>query len=240
MAEIDIQTLDRHYDASPVPDLVSDRYISSLASVMDYRLVFWKSYVDNPKQDINVVMAAIVARLKPRSSNGVSRLMHLSRQILERCPHSPGLIHRVFGCIALVSRVIDHYRMRQVSDTEEDRTLLSPVHDTSSQAYEMFLIIDDYFQTFISKQLPALSIEVSQQFVWRLSLLLRQIASSDERLTQKLTSERLALQNVGEHGAALVEMAWKFETLKRCILEGRMEIRVEGVDCMDRDLVGVF
>ena len=240
MAEIDIQTLDRHYDASPVPDLVSDHYISSLASVMEYRLVFWKSYVDNPKQDISVVMATIIARLKPRSSNGVARLKHLSRQILDRCPHSPGLIHKVFASIHLVSRIMDHYRLLQTGDTEENQTLLSPIHETSAQAYEMFLIIDDYLQTFISKQIPALSIEVSQQFVWRLALLLRQIAISDERLTQKIIGERLALQDVGEYGVVLVELAWKFETLKRCILEGRMEIRVHGVDSMDRDLVCVY
>ena len=241
MVRIDIQTLDHPFDSSPAPDLISERYINTLAIIMDPRLHIWKSHADSSKQDIRIVMTSVISRLKLPPLNGIPCMKNLTRKILELCQHSPILIHKVFAPAHLFNRIIDHYRLLQISDFEEDKALLSAMLGIPSQIYQVFLVLDRYFQTFIRKQLPSLSIEVSQQLVFRLALLIRQIANSDEQLTQKVLRERTALvQHVEGYGPAIVEMAWKFETLKRCIVEGRMEIRVHGVDSMDRDLVGVY
>ena len=242
MVQIDMQTLGEQFEASIAPDLISDRYLNSLAGIMDFRLPFWKSPVDTSRYDSRVTITAIVNRFMLPPLNGIACLKHLAQGILELCHHLPGLMPKVFASINLANSSMDQYRRLQSSDSEVDRTLLVRILETPKQAYEIFRVIDDKFQTFISKQMSALSIEISQTLIYRLSMLLRHIANSDEQLTQTYIGEQLATIHdlVRESGPVLVGMAWKFQTLKRCIVEGRMEIRVHGVDTMEKDLVEVY
>ena len=137
---------------------------------------------------------------------------------------------------------MNHYRVLQSSSASTEEAWLPSLLNLPSQLYQFFLVIDNQFQTLISKQVSALSIETSQGLVTGMSTLLQHIACSDERLAHKIIHEELALiQDFDrDDGALLVELAWKFRLLKKCILEGRMEIRVQGVDTMQLELVQVY
>lgn len=240
MVQIDLQTLGRQFETNITPDLISDRYVNAVAGIMDFRLPFWRSLVDTSRYDSKVTITAIISSLMLPPSNGIVCLKHLSQGILEVCHHSPGLLPKLFAPLNLANNAMDHYRRLQTNDTEADRTLLMRIHEVPTQAYQIFRVVDDKLQTFISKQNPALSIEISQNLIWRLSLLLKIVANSDEQLTRGYMNQELIHDGVRDNRAVLLGDAWKFHTLKRCILEGRMEIRVHGVDSMDRELVEAF
>ena len=135
-----------------------------------------------------------------------------------------------------------HYRLLQSSGATTGEAWIPSLRDLPYQLYQFFSVIDTQFQTLISKQVSALSIETSQGLVNVMSTLLQNIAYSNEQLTGKIIHEELGLiQDFDRHdGALFVELAWKFGLLKKCILEGRMEIRVQGVDTMQLELVQVF
>ena len=240
MVQIDLQTLGRQFEANITPDLISDRYVNAMAGIIDFRLPFWRSPVDTSRYDSKVTITAIISSLMLPPSNGIACLKHLSQGILELCHHSPGLLPKLFAPLNLANSAMDHYRRLQTNDTEVDRTLLMRILEAPPQAYQIFRVVDDKLQTFISKQNPALSIELSQNLIWRLSLLLKIVANSDEQLTRGYMNEELIHDGVRDNRAVLLGDAWKFHTLKRCILEGRMEIRVHGVDSMDRELVEAY
>ena len=240
MIQIDLQTLGRQFEANITPDLISDRYINAVAGIMEYRLPFWKSPVDTSRYDSKVTITAIMSTLMLPQSNEIASLKSLLQGILELCQLSPGVLPKVFAPLNLANCAMDHYRRLQIEDTDVDRNLLMQILEAAEQSYQIFRVAEDKFRSLISKQNPALSIEISQTLIGRLSLLLRNVTNSDEQLTQAFMNAELKDYDSRDIRAMLLPDAWKFHMLKRCILEGRMEIRVHGVDSMDRELVEVY
>ena len=243
MTRIDSQTLAGHLeDPGNPPDLISNRYLVSLVILQSHTSPFWKSVVDTSRYDVKVPVTAIVSRFIQPPASGVTCMTEICRELFERSQKCPVMTQDIWVHINLANKVMNHYRVLQSSSASTEETWLPSLLNLPSQLYQFFLVIDNQFQTLISKQVSALSIETSQGLVTGMSTLLQHIACSDERLAHKIIHEELALiQDFDrDDGALLVELAWKFRLLKKCILEGRMEIRVQGVDTMQLELVQVY
>ena len=243
VAQIDVRTLDENEeDASATPDIFSQPYLVSLLNLMSYEFTFWKCLVEATRYDGKTAIAAMINRFILPPQNGISCMTQISKSLLERCQTSPSLAHKVWVQINIVTRLVRHYRLLQCSDAEVHKALLPPLQGLPCQAYQFFMAINNKFYTLISKQVSALSIEASQGLVSHLSQLIQYISQADEQLTRKIITEDLVLVQdfACEDGPILVELSWKFELLKKCILEGRMEIRVQGVETMQTELVSVY
>ena len=243
MTRIDSQTLAGHLeDPGTPPDLISNRYLTSLMQLQSHTSQFWKSVVDISRYDVRIPVTAMVSRFAQPPASGVPCMTEICREVLERSHKCPAITPNVWAHLNIANRVMVHYRLLQSSSATTGEAWLPLLRDLPYQLYQFFSVIDDQVQTMISKQVSALSIETSQGLVNVMSSLLQNIAYSDEQLTRKIIHEQLGLiQNFDrDDGALLVELAWKFGLLKKCILEGRMEIRVQGVDTMQLELVQVF
>ena len=243
MARIDNQTLAGHLeDPGNPPDLISSRYLISLIQLQSHTSLFWKSVVDISRYDVRIPVTAIVSRFVQPPANGVACMTEICREVLERSQKCPAITQNIWSHLNIANKVMIHYRLLQSSSATTGETWVSSLRDLPYQLYQFFSVIDTQFQTLISKQVSALSIETSQGLVNVMSTLLQNIAYSNEQLTRKIIHEELGLiQDFDRHdGALFVELAWKFGLLKKCILEGRMEIRVQGVDTMQLELVQVF
>lgn len=243
MARIDNQTLAGHLeDPGNPPDLISHRYLISLIPLQSYTSPFWKSIVDTSRYDVRVPVTAIVSRFMQPPASGVTCMTEVSRELFQRSQKCPVITQSIWVHLNIANKLMGHYRVLQSSSVATAEAWLPLLRDLPHQLYQFFSIIDDQFQTLISKQVSALSIETSQGLVSNMSTLLLDIACSDEQLTRKIIHEELALDQDFDRddGALLVELAWKFGLLKKCILEGRMEIRVQGVDTMQLELVQVY
>lgn len=243
MARIDNQTLAGHSeDPGNSPDLISGRYLVSLIQLQSHTSPFWKSIVDTSRYDVKVPVTAIVSKFIQTPANGVTCMTEICRELFERAQKCPVLTQSFWDHLNIANKVMNHYRVLKGSSAMTEEVWLPSLRDLPYQLYRFFLVVDNQFQALISKQVSALSIETSQGLVNGMSALLQNIAYSDEQLIRKIIREELALiQDFDrDDGALLVELAWKFGLLKKCILEGRMEIRVQGVDTMQLELVQVF
>jgi len=243
MARIDHQTLVENFDdAGALTDLLSERYLQTLHQVMGYGYPFWKHLIYNTNYDCKVTITAMMTRFMQPSEDGLSLMTRLSKEILDHSQRVPILIQKFFVHINIVNRFMQHYRMLQNGKTKADEALELSLRGLPIQAHQLFLVVDERFKAFITKQVPALSIDVSQGFVLHLSSLLRYVVGSDEQLMRELMGERLIMtQHLSrDESTYLMELAWKFDVLKRCIVDGRMEIRVQGVDTMQAELVNVY
>ena len=243
MARIDNQTLAGHLeDPGNPPDLISGRYLVSLIQLQSPTSQFWKSIVDISRYDVRIPVTAIICRFVQPPASGVACMTEICREVLERSQKCPAITQNVWAHLNMANKVMIHYRLLQSSGGTIGEAWIPSLRDLPYQLYQFFCVIDSQFQTLISKQVSALSIETSQALVSIMSTLLQNIAYSNEQLTRKIIREKLDLtQEFDRHdGALLVELAWKFGLLKKCILEGRMEIRVQGVDTMQLELVQVF
>lgn len=243
LARIDNQTLAGHIeDPGAVPDLISNRYLASLHNLLAYGAPFWKSLVDLSRYDSKLTITAMISRFALSPANGVKCMTEMVEELFERSQKLPVLTQSLWVHINIAVRLIQHYRLLQRTGPIMEEALVIQLQELPSQVYQFFLALDHKLQTFISKQVSALSIETSQGLVLQLSTLLQHIARSDLELTHRIVEEDLCLiqRFDKEEAASIVELAWKFGLLKKCILEGRMEIRVQGVETMQLELVQIF
>lgn len=243
MVHIDNQTLAGHLeDPGNPPDLISSRYLISLIQLQNHMSPFWKSVVDTSRYDVKVPVTAVVSKFMQPPESGVTCMTTICKELFERSQKCPIVTQNIWVYLNIANKVMSHYRVLQTSSAATEEAWLPALQDLPYQLYQFFLVFDNQFQTLISKQVSALSIETSQGLVSGMSTLLLDIACSDEQLTRKMIREELALvcDFDREDGALLVELAWKFGLLKKCILDGRMEIRVQGVDTMQLELVQVY
>ena len=243
MARVDNQMLTKRPEAAiTLPRFISERYLVTFCNLLDSTASFWRNLVDVSHYDCKATVTAMANKFMQSPEDGIILMTSTSKEMLDRFPGMPALISKIFSQISVVNQLMQHYYTLERGSSETEKLLKSLLHGLPMQAYEIFLVVDTRFQELISKQSPSLSIDISQGLVTQLSLLLRNAAASDEQLMQKLISERSAFNQrlTTEDSAHLLELAWKLEMLKKCILDGRMEIRVQGVDTMQVELVTVF
>ena len=243
MVLIDLQWLKKHgRDVTTSPELVSQSYLVCLLTLMRHGLLFWKSLVDPVQYDVKATITAMVDRFTIPSSDGIKCMTQMAEELLERSQNAPVFLSKVWPQINIVTSLMQHHRLLQDGDLEAHVELPLLMDELPAQAYEFFLAVDERFRTLISKQIFALSIEICQGLISHLSLLFQLIVQSDDRLTYNIINESQVLVPglTKEDNAVLAELAWKFDLLKRCILEGRMEIRVQGVETMQQELVNIY
>jgi ubiquitin carboxyl-terminal hydrolase 34 len=246
MARIDCQTLrECAADVNVSQDLVSHRYLNSLTLIMSPTgSTLWKALYDFCHFNSRPTITSIITRFTGRPGTGVKCLSHISKGLLDRSQTIPSLTQRLWVPLTAMNRIMHHYNTLLETHNELHQTSaqIQALQAVPFEAYDLFQAVDATLQTFVSKQVSALSLETCQSLVQQLSSLLLSIAVADEDSITHRLRERLGLGQEFDNcvGSSIIELAWKFQLLKKCILEGRMEIRVQGVETMQQELVGVY
>ncbi len=107
------------------------------------------------------------------------------------------------------------------------------------EALEFFRVMDAEIQTSIPRVPSSLSGDFSKELINMMTGLLTDSAHADGTLADSLFREFVGSSHEAgaEDFAELVGMAWKFKLLKKYVTEGRMELRVQGMDALQSDLV---
>lgn len=244
MAQIDCQILNEcAVDVNVLPDLISQRYLNNiLILISPNRSTLWKSLHDLCSFDCRPTITAIIHCFTRRPANGIKCLSQIIKGLLDRSQTTPSLVQKIWVPLQIVNGIIHHYNSLSESCDETQTAMLQSMRHVPVESYSLFQIIDATLQTFVSKQVSVLSLDMSQALVQQLSTLLTSVGLANQDLTVSTLREKLGLHEEFENGegVAIMELAWKFQLLKKCILEGRMEIRVQGVETMQQELVTVY
>jgi len=238
MVSIDRQTLREPIeDPTETPDLISEKYLHVFLSLISYKANFWGNLVNITSYDYNSTVLEMITRFALPQLDGVRCMIDISQEIMDRSQSSHALMPKLFTPIHIIVQVAQHYRLLEDSDPKKEQLSFLP-----SNQYEFFQGLDARLQTFISKQVPSLSIEHCQNLIAYLSELLSMTAHADGGMAQRLLREKgLPVHGlVPEDWPRLLFQAWRCDILKKCIIEGRMEIRVQGVESLQRDLLSVY
>ncbi|KAK5239049.1 hypothetical protein LTR40_014925, partial [Exophiala xenobiotica] len=107
---------------------------------------------------------------------------------------------------------------------------------------DIMLKADNAIQQAIVKQAPWLNLESANKIFEHLTPIVGVAAVEIPNIGQDI----IASAGVGFVDADLTDLpstmpqAWKFKTLRKFITNGRMELRVYGVDTMSNDLIQVY
>lgn len=246
MVHIDCQTLvDCAKEPNVTPDLISKKYLVTLAwfpgpNVLPLWKLLYEVYGDSHKRTV----AAMIIRFTQHSTNGFRYLSRFVQGILDRLQIFPNLLPLIWTPIRIVSSMAHCcVYLQDASQSQEDLDAVQPLlQNVPSEALAFFQAVDETLQHFVTKQVSALSLELSKTLVVELTAILRNVVVADAQLARTLYLEKFEedASTSSDFFPAMVELNWKFELLKKCIVGGRMEIRVQGVDTMQQELVRVY
>ncbi|KAL8741195.1 MAG: hypothetical protein Q9190_006175 [Brigantiaea leucoxantha] len=242
--QIDCQTLKEFDSASSTkPHLISEPYLSWLSDVVgSNEYYFWRFLLNAYRYDSKGPVTAIIERFIREPLNGLQYLSQFVKDLLDRSQNVPSVAAHTWSAIQVVNRMMSHYNLLQESPSNSSSQHLLMLGALPFEAYSLFQVTDTTLQTFINKKVSAISHDTCHNLITQLSELISRILISDDGLRTTFIKERLGLtEEIDVIDAPVVaEEAWKFLLLKKCLLEGRMEIRVQGVDTMQQELVKIY
>ena len=244
MIRIDCQTLaENAEDLGVTPDLVASRYITVFQTMLFgvKELPLWKMLYSTYNYDYGPTFQGIIHGFVCAPANGLDYLSQYTDSLLDRIPSQASIIAEIWPPIHAVNRLAMqcstfHERQRAVGEVYQGESVIG------TKAMAFFETINRKLQKFITKQVSSVSLDLSRGLVTELSSILRCVVSIDESIAERM----LPLDTVAVREASradrvtLIESAWRVGLFKKCIMQGRMEIRVQGIDTMQEDLVSIY
>ncbi|MCJ1398303.1 hypothetical protein MMC11_001500 [Xylographa trunciseda] len=239
MVQVDCQTLaENAEDFAVTPDLVSPNYLRVLQFLFytARELPLWKMLNNAYTYSFLLIIESILSRFTNPSSDGLRHMSQYVDLILDRSQSQPTTVADIWQPINTAGRIASNFSKINTHSSSTDMT--SPV----LQTFQFFRRIEAKIQNFITKQVSSLSLELTKALLTELTSILNNVLGADSSLAEVMlpTIVELKQETNLEDRVMLAQNAWRFTTCKNCIMKGRMEIRVFGIETMQDDLVAVF
>ncbi|KAJ5151117.1 uncharacterized protein N7482_010369 [Penicillium canariense] len=196
-----------------------------------------------PADATNLVIQIRAATLAPPIdiARTLTEWTSLILKLIPRYPHQTGSLYHIM----LIANTLADCQLERSQDMDDDDTSDSSITETPSirSLYEMVRLIDDMYQEWITKKSPWATSDLSEQLLRAISHHYKHQCVRNPEFVNELSND---LSISLPEDASLAEQAlvifwtWKFGVLKKHIMEGRMELRVHGVEAMQSDLVHVW
>ena len=245
LVRVDVNTLQSSHDTSEEPDLISLRYqmlfswIVPVSASADVPL--WRMLHDFYSYDLDAFAAAVMAGFCVSPTDPLEHLAEFTRLVFERIIPCPKISKNACYPVTILQKLVTSALERCSLRGAGTDLALELWHQTSCGAAGICRQIDQQLQVIIEKQ-ATLPRDFIKDLYIILSVLFVELAQADPTIGRALFREKggkLDEVDVAEL-PQLVSRAWKFSLLKKCIVAGRMEVRVQALDAMTTDLVDVY
>lgn len=244
MVKLDCQALEDMAEGANVrTEVPSQAYLRCLSYFsFQHAVPFWTTLHRSHDYDYHTTITATTLRFVEAPGNGFQYLTRMLVLSLSRSTSAQDLAVRSYYPLQLVNRIVEHYVSLKGIDEPLAKTLLDTMVQLPTKAYQLFQAVDPVYQQLITKQVTTLNGDINRDMVIHLSCLLSSVARADERLQASMSQNYPTITDAlyGPHGPVVALLTWKLLVLRKCLMEGRMELRVQGVDTMQQELVSVY
>ncbi|EEP75964.1 predicted protein [Uncinocarpus reesii 1704] len=239
-------TMLRDYLQNPTrsSELLSKAYWSPLGWIIQIKNIpFYKAMENDYGQEVVNLVAHINNSICQPELNAFQVISDFANLVLEALPQCPALAPHFANSLSLAQNIVECGCESRKYGT--DGTLVASLNfnDTISQAYEFFRVIDSTYQALIAKKAAWIAGDVSDMILRSICSTYSSICAFDQQLGVKIAQDLGIMYPEGTSPsdyANIINYGWKFTILKKYITDGRMELRVLGVDTMQQDLVNVW
>ncbi|KAJ5605623.1 hypothetical protein N7510_008404 [Penicillium lagena] len=221
-----------------LPDSLSRQYLQPLAwTIQLTNIPFFRTLDRLHDTEVVDLLICIRNRVSTAPIDAPSALSDYVSLVISLLPKYPQLSTMLINIFLVICPLVDRTLERKQND---ESTIDLPVMQI---LYETVRMMDEAYREHITKKSPWLTSEMSDQF---LRFFCRSYLSfchfSDEYLQRLSTdlSVPLPQEITSEESGSIIWWAWRFSILKKHIMDGRMELRVLGVETMQSDLVGIW
>ena len=224
-----------------IPDPISRSYLQAMSWYLQiYSIPFYRLLLRFHGPEVPNLIACVNDRIAAPPIDALTYISEYSACILELLPRCPGLSPNLIVILSAVLDMAESWRERRRHHTDQE-LIDSPVYPrTAGKVYTLVRAMDDKYQEHISKKLAWVTGEVSESVLRCISGIYLSLCQHDPAVASQLFKD-LAIDFpegvTDEDYPVLVYWAWRFTLLKKHIMDGRMELRVHGMETMQNDLV---
>ncbi|KAG2411729.1 hypothetical protein HFD88_009285 [Aspergillus terreus] len=229
----------------PVPDLFSRGYLSSLGWTLQLTAIpLFRAMERFHGPGVGNLVVRLGDQLLVPPFNLIKRLADLALYILTLVPREPQLSSPLGSIVTTLHNLAESWSERKKFEVDETTADSSPAYlEFAKAAYDLIRVIDDKYQAHITKKSPWVSSDVSESMIRVISWFYLCLCHCDSTFVQQI-AEDLSIglpENIPvDTYPSILYYGWKFMTLKKHITEGRMELRVHGIESMQMELVNVW
>ena len=244
--ELDITQL-RSYtnetSGNDMDELYSKAYMPALKYIMQHeRIPFYEVLAHTRGFDVHNLIDSVVDELAAPASVDVLHhfviLVDELSHVLPRKQAMLGVFSDMSGAASQFLRSMQHRNLDELDASSPTSALVESIRNQVAQYYG---IVDDILQQGIIKQFQWLTINNSSDFLSKICSTIISLAEHCRPFRDKMVADcGVDIEESWLSSPDLVMCIWKFKTLRKFITHGRMELRVQGVDHMQIDLVGVY
>ncbi|KIW96171.1 uncharacterized protein Z519_03238 [Cladophialophora bantiana CBS 173.52] len=218
-------------------------YLQPMTWILSVRIPFYDALSRAHNFDRTHFYTLVIDRLGNPST--VSLLPSISALLSEICavlPKRSDFFRHFHNLLSVTNCIMAPISNVCNIETNFVYTAFSQLDHIRNGAAEIILQADNAIQHAIVKQAAWLNLETAGKIIDLLNPMVSTIAVEIPQIGQDIISSA----GVGFADSDLTDLpstmpyAWKFKTLRKFITNGRMELRVSGVDSMSTELVQVF
>ncbi|KAH1851038.1 hypothetical protein KXX54_007082 [Aspergillus fumigatus] len=151
---------------------------------------------------------------------------------------SSSLVHTLTIVHNIMDSGVEQWKIREEESIAESASFPFLL----KQVYQFARDIDGQYQAHIAKKLPWVTSDASESILRCISGIYLAV-SRDSSFTSQVAEDlliELPEQSSQDERAWIIYYAWRFAVLQKHIKDGRMELRVHGIETMQADLVNVW
>lgn len=230
-----------------LPDSPTQRWLQFLAWLLTFsNIPFYRTL--EAVHDTNAFDFVLRIRAKTFATpiDAPSVVAEYTSLLLEFTPKFPSLLNNLVSSLLLANSITDctlekmqneqDSHSETATDLSVDSPFLKVIYDTVRQ-------IDDKYQEWVTKKSPLVSSDFSEHMLRQIPRVYSSLCQSDPTFIERIAKDlkiQLPLDVSTESKTRTITWGWKFAVLKKLIMEGRMELRVHGVETMQSDLVTIW
>ncbi|PGH23651.1 hypothetical protein AJ80_02257 [Polytolypa hystricis UAMH7299] len=228
-------------DGDTSPDLLSRLYLPAFSWMLQvHNIPFYKFMERSHGSEV----INLVARLNDAVAvDTIIRMSGFADALLKHVAQWPALTPSLLALINIVHNLVESAIERRNLNADDNLISPPPITETLELAYPLMKRIDQSCQSFVAKKASWLTSDTSDSLLrfignvyFNTSYLLQDMAPKIARDLGVQVPDDAKLDEYPQ----IILYGWKFQLLKKQIMDGRMELRVNSMEMMQNDLVGIW
>ncbi|KAL2848825.1 hypothetical protein BJY01DRAFT_211397 [Aspergillus pseudoustus] len=221
------------------PDLMSQHYIQTLKWTLTLdKTPFFRTMRTKYRTEASNKMVRLIDQITLTSLNGPQYLSEYTSCITTFIPRYSNLSPILIGVLNIANILAES------GSDRNDPLFDSPVHQQAMDTlYNLVRSVDEQYQTDIVKKSPWVTIDTSPQVLNDVSSTYFALCHCGDDIALRIATD-LSIHAPGnielKDLASIVLRGWRFNVLRKHIMDGRMELRVLGIETMQGDFVQAF
>ncbi|KAL4978597.1 hypothetical protein BDW66DRAFT_16203 [Aspergillus desertorum] len=243
---LDAQLLGRLTNETDPPelDLMSRNYLHSLGWFLSYdKNPFYVTLQRQYGHELPNMIARLNDRVLAAPINGIQCLTAYISSIAALIPRWPQLSQPLIQALRVVHDLAEPRNNNSGYGVDDQLTDIHGHQQAMNAIYNLVQSVDALYQDHITKKSPWITNDASATVLRHLSNTYMALCNQNTRLALRVADD-LSI-HVPEDAPpsslpVIVFYGWRFGVLKKHIMDGRMELRVAGIDTMQGDFVNVY